>query len=441
MNRPARPLGAPKHGPLLRPLVLGAFASVLVGGSIGAWALLRLQLALGPVDAGWLQAHGQEQVFGFLLPFVMGFASYLFPRVAAGRPLRRRRSLWGGGVALLAGSALALAQVAAPEPARGVLLRLAGSLVPAGALTAAFALDGPFADLRRSRSQATDRHYEILLELSLGCLALAGLADGAALWAASARLDPALSSGLASAAERLGIEGFAVGTALGLSSRMFPGFLGVDPRRSRPPPWAILAWALAALLGAAGSAAAVPRLESMGDGLFAVPAVFLALELGFGNTRGGPAIDRTRDPIFPWGARLAYLFLITAALVRAAADLASEWGLPAHAFWWDAARHELVLGFLMTLIATMAGRLAPGFAGRRLRAPFLRTFACFAFPAAALLRAAEAVAGQWGPPGLLGASAASGPLAFLALLALAVSVTATLLGGDPRRGAPLGALR
>lgn len=189
------------------------------------------------------------------------------------------------------------------------------------------------------------------------------------------------------------------------------------------------AWAASVALGGLADVSGSFRLQSAADVLFAAGIVPLSLQLGLARTAQGPAIDRTRDPFFPVGARAAYALLALAAIIGAAAGAADLSGATAHTLWLDARRHLLTIGFLLTLIATMAGRLAPGFAGRPLALPGLRTFAVLGFAGSALLRALEGVAGQWGPAALLWASALSGPLAAAALFALAASIAATLFGG------------
>ncbi len=434
---------AAKHPPLLRPFALVALAAALCGSTLGAVLLLRIQLALGPVDPLWKQVHGQEQVFGFIVPFVLGFGTYLVPRVVAGHPIRK-------GLAFPALGALVLAAVAdlaipfASGPAGAALRRVLALLVAFGALAGAACLEGP---LRARKAEGgRSRGHETILLASLAFLALGGLADAAAWWLSAGQPDPDLAPGLVSAAWRLTLEGFAVGMAFAISARMFSGFLGIEPAlgdplgRRRPERRAhdvafvcvIWLWAASVALGSAAALAGSIRGERIADVLFAAGVVPISLRLGLASTAGGPAIDRSRDPLFPFGARAAYALLVAAALVGAGAAIADLSGARVHSLFADARRHLITIGFLLTLIATMAGRLAPGFAGRPVALPGLRASAMAGFALSAALRALEAVAGQWGPPQLLTVSALSGPLAALALLALAASLVATLL---PRSGA------
>jgi hypothetical protein len=427
---------AEKHAPLAKPFVLVGLAALVAGSTLGMLYVLRIHLSLGVVSPVELRAHAQAQVFGFLVPFVTGFATYLVPRVAAGKPLRRRRVAVAGLAGLAMGAAANLLATLLPDGAALDLRRGGALAVAAGAILAAFALHGPILEMRRSR-EGSGRGFERLLELSLSFLALSGLADAAAFWLATPATENAPPAGIAAATWRLALEGFAGSMALAISARMFPGFLGIDPRRAYPGAasvrpatagaahgfWlSVAAWGGSVALGSAGNLLGDVRVERAADILFAAGAIPFALRLGLAPTRGGPAIDTSQDPLFRYGARLAYGALLLAALVGAVAAIASLAGFEVHTLWLDARRHLFTLGFLLTLVATMAGRLSPGVFGRRIAFPWFRSFALFAFPAAALLRALEAFAGQWGPAELLWASALSGPLALSAVLALATSV-------------------
>lgn len=417
-----------KHPLLVRPFALVGLAVALAGSTLGAVLLLRIHLALGEVPPFWIQVHGQAQVFGFIVPLVLGFGTYLVPRIAGGQQIRGNLAL----PALVALLLSALADLAAPVVPGTALRRALALLVAAGALLGAATLEAPLAASRREKGR---RSHEPLLEAALLFLALGGLADGAAWWLSGAADLPAQ---ITAAAWRLAVEGFAVGMAIAISARMFSGFLGIPPamsysRVNRPSALregifrgAGVAWAASVVVGAAGSILGSGVAQDVADILFALGTVPLSFQLGLARTSSGPNIDRSRDRVFPFGARSSYALLATGALVGAAAALADLAGLPVHSFWVDARRHLITIGFLLTLIATMAGRMAPGFAKRPLAFPALRIFALGGFALSAVLRALEAVAGQWGPASLLWASALSGPLAALALLALAVSLGVTL---------------
>jgi hypothetical protein len=387
--------------------------------------LLRIQLALGEVEPFWKQVHGQLQVFGFIVPLVLGFGTYLVPRIAGGRPIRAGLAL----PSLLAlGGAAVLAVVALFGGGTEGVRRALAVLVAVGTVVGAICLE---ASLRGAR-----RGHERLLQASIVFLALSGLSDAAAWWLSS---EGDLAAGFAAAAWRLGVEGFAIGMALAVSARMFSGFLGIEPSMSFSPAAragvarervfgaASALWAASVAIGGVAAIVGSFRFERVADILFAAGAVPLAFQLGLARVKGGPAIDRTRDPLFPFGARASYALFAAAGLLGAAVAVADLADFRVNSLWFDARRHLLTIGFLLTLIATMAGRLAPGFAGRPLALPKLRAFAMAGFAVAAVARSLEGVAGQWGPDWLLWLSALSGTLAVAALLALAISVGGTLL--------------
>ena len=421
-----------KHPLLLRPFAAVGLASGIAGSTLGAILILRIHLALGPVPPLWKQVHGQAQAFGFIVPLVVGFATYLVPRIVAGYPIRARLAM----PALAALGLAAIIDFAVPlasGTAAAFLGRALALLVAGGALAGAACLEAPLGARRREGSRP--RSHERLLAASLLFLAAGGIVDAAAWWMSAGEELPA---GIASAAWRLSIDGFAVGMALTVSARTFSGFLGIEPGLSYSPARgasvlrerlftaAAWTWAASVAIGASGDLSGWSLLARTGDVLFAAGVLPLSLQLGLARTAGGPPIDRTRDPLFPFGARAAYALLAAAAAIGAIAAGADLLGARVHTLWSDVRRHLVTIGFLLTLIATMAGRLAPGFAGRPLRLPGLRAFAVVAFATSAVFRAFEGVAGQWGPAGLLWLSGLSGPLAAAALVALAASIFATL---------------
>lgn len=433
----------PKHPALLAPFVLFGLSSALLGFGLGALFLFRIHWSLGPAAERWLELHGQLQIFGFLVPLVVGFATFVLPRLVA-VPLRR---VWAAKASLLflaSGTMLNLASAfGLIDKAWGWRMAV-GLLLGLGLVTAAVALAGPIREVRALSREGGRPGYELFLLAALFFLAATGVVHAAGLWLGPGETDTgALRHGFATASWRLAIDGFAVGMALGVSARMFSGFLGIDPRLAYPNSvssrpslpsrdrqfWQLTwCWVVSVLAAASGRAFAVWPVVWAADTLFALAAVPLAFRLGLARTEGGPAVDTRQDPHFALGARAAYACLVAAAVVGAGAAVAAALGFSVHGWWEDARRHLLTLGFLMTLIATMAGRLAPGYAGRPFALPKLRLVAIVAFPLAASLRALEAVSGQWGPPKLMWLSGASGVVGVVGFLSLGAGLVATLLG-------------
>lgn len=426
-----------KHPRLLRPFVLTALAIALGGSFLGLVYLLRIHLALGEVTPRAVQAHAQAQTFGFLLLFVAGFATFLIPRITAGIPLRHPRAALVGLVLLAVAAALDFASLVDAD-VHPVTFRALAVLTILGTAATEWALFGP---LREHARRAPVPGYLRILELALAFLMLGALVDGWGWWHSVE--GEALASPVGWATWELVIDGFAVGMAFGISARMFPGFLGIEPGTAYPTTrsayrrtrvgdaffWAsVLAWSSGVLGSAVGYVADVDRVKDLGEWLFDAGSIALALRYGLAPASKRIAIDRTQDSWFPWGARSAYALLVMAAVVGAFAAAADLLHPPVDPIWRDVRRHLIALGFLMTLIAAMAGRLAPGYASRRLALPSLRAAALIAFPLSAVLRTAEGFAHLWGASWLLWISAASGPIAAAAFIAFAVAVGVTLVG-------------
>lgn len=440
----------PKHLRLLRPFVLCGVTAGIAGSVLGFVLLERSQWTLTGGTWPLRQVHAQFQLFGFLIPLVTGFALFLVPRLAGGHPVTARWAAWTALLAFAIGTVVtAVIPFVGPGSALDfpsawamVLRRIDALAVMLASGCAGWALRGPIATHAEQLGGRAHAGYLWVLELALAFLVLAGLADGIGMWTSSGDPLPLLADPWARAAWRLALEGFVVGMALGVSARMFTGFLGIDPRRAFPSTrsayrrdrediarfWvSMAAWAVSVALSAAGELLNRVALVELAELLFAVGIVPLALRLGLAKSHPALAIDRGQDPAFPFGARSAYALLVVAALVGAIAAVCGWAGLQVSAAWDDVRRHLISLGYLMTLVATMAGRLAPGFARRPLALPWLRTTAMTAFALAAVLRIGEGIAQQWAAPALLVASAASGPVALVGFAGLFASLGLTLV--------------
>jgi len=416
--------------------VLASLGIALGGALLGLVYLLRIQLALGEVTPREVQAHAQAQAFGFLVLFVAGFATFLVPRVTAGIPIRHPRIAVAGLVLLAAAAAFNFASLI-DWYLTAELYRAVAVLVVLGTGAIVWPLWQPLHE--HARREMVPGYLRIL-QIALAFLLLGAGMDAWGLW--SAPPGEGLASPIGWATWQLVIDGFAVGTAFGISARMFPGFLGIEPGTAYPAArsayrrsilrnvtfWTcVLAWSAGVASSTAGYVADLGLVQDVGEWLFDAGCIGLALRYGLARTSKRIAIDRTQDRWFPWGARTAYVLLVAAAIVGALAAAVDVLHPPSDPVWRDVRRHLITLGFLMTLITTMAGRLAPGYAGRPLALPRLRVMALFGFPAAAVLRVAEGFANVWGIPSLLPVSAASGAIAAAAFVALATSLALTLL--------------
>jgi hypothetical protein len=128
--------------------------------------------------------------------------------------------------------------------------------------------------------------------------------------------------------------------------------------------------------------------------------------------------------------RLGAACTLAGALGAAGLALGSAATLPHHALA-DALRHLLTIGVLTSIVVAMTFRLIPVLEGVALSWPWLRTVAFVALLGAVILRTAQALAldgGSWLGP----AVALSGALAWIALAAAAVSLTAAMIRSPAR---------
>ena len=131
--------------------------------------------------------------------------------------------------------------------------------------------------------------------------------------------------------------------------------------------------------------------------------------------------------------RLALACAAAAAVLSLAGMVLAAGGQPVRLVA-DAVRHLLTIGFLTSVVAAMTFRLIPILERRPLRWPHLRAVAFWALLATVVLRTSQAAVGVGGRP-LAYAVAASGVLAWLAVLAVGVALAEAIVAPRPGRGA------
>ena len=431
--RPAPPVRTSSIG--LGPYAGLLRASLAIGVTTGFGFGLAVLLALAfrwPLGS-WLalaQAHGQAQLLGFVALFVMAVGSVLFPRFLAS-PLRRPRLAAVGGLTLALGVALrAVTQPIEPSALRSTALFLSGVFEPLG--FALFAL--PLWESARLsvqppsvwRSYACAGFVALALALGLNAVAIAHLASGSGL--VPFALDEALV--------HLELWGFVVPLTLAVALKIFPHFLLLrTPVADAFRPllglylagvalvtigWLVLEWlphlaepmALIRALGAAFE----------GDGLV---GFVVALRLYKVATRPS-GTPRVTDPTRRW-IRLAFAWLLLAAALAATfAVREALTGVGANFTEASAVRHALTMGYLLPLMAVMAGRILPIYSADVLgHGHLLPTIVRLLF-AGAGLRAGEQLAGGyniWAAPLV----AAGGILATVGFVVLAIGLWSSTL--------------
>jgi uncharacterized protein involved in response to NO len=409
--------------------VVSALAIALTAGfGLGLWLLLARTLGLSTGELPWLalvQVHGTIQLFGFAGMFLMGVALHVLPRFRGAPPTPRALAMIAYATTVSAILLRAVTQPVLSFPGRPVLLPLSGLLLAVG--TTAFAIGA----LRALRG-GTNAHRPDELVMAAGVVA-APIA--AILFMLEFPLDaPGLlaDQGADDRAVWTMLLVCLATTIIGVWARLAPGFTATPP--SRPIP--LLAGGTLWFIGAAGVAGGVAFAPLV---LFA-GLVTIVWALGV------------------FGAAIARQALVShARLTRLAVRSAFVWALVGSALlvWYDArnvvagpepsylessaARHAFALGFVTLMIFGVAARALPSFLGRRLWNERLQL--------ATLVLANAGVALRVIPEGLSvqgdaasGVVAASGALAYGALVLFAVNVLRTVFGPNvsaPPRDAPM----
>lgn len=372
--------------------------ALLLGFSLGVYLVLGFAFGL-PISGAapaLIQVHGQVQLMGFVLLYVVAVAVQLFPRFHA-NPLRDPRHVSLGGLAIALGIVLrVLAQPVPTELAiRGPLLLIAALLELAGAALVVRAFGKVvFGSVQRPRGG-----FAVLLPATMGSsltLSLAlnlwislGLAQGALV--APPTQDEALL--------RLQVWGFASSMVLAVSGRVYPRFLLLQPTREGWLRSALVLWAIGNFGVAltwfvlAGQPAA--RLVFTIAQLAGACLYVLALRLYEAPARPS-GMPHVTAPTRLW-ARLAYAFLLVGGAIDVAVAAVDLVGGASTATQISAGRHAVAQGFLLPVMVYMAARILPGYSGEMMRKPRVLGALIWSLFAGAALRVVFELYGGYAP--------------------------------------------
>ncbi len=397
--------------------VVTALAIALTAGfGLGLWLLLARTADLSTFGVAWLalvQAHGTIQLFGFAAMFLMGVGLHLLPRFrgAAAPPRALVALAFSGTVGAIV--IRAIAQPFLALPGRDLLLALSGMLLVMG--TGAFAVGA----LRALRG-GSNPHRPDELVMAAGVLAapLAAVlvATGMPLSGAPLLVDQ-LEGDRAIWAMLLGSLGTAI---FGVWARLAPGFIAAPPAR----PARLLGGAALWLVGVVGLVVGVPVAA------FALLAGLVTVVWAVGIF--SPAIARQRLPEPARATRLtvrsAFVWALVGAALLVAYDVRTVTTGPSSSYLEiSAARHAFALGFVTLMIYGVAARALPMFVDRRLWSQRVGLAVITLANAGVALRVVPQAIGAEGAAAN-GLVAASGVLAYLALVAFAVNIVQTLRG-------------
>lgn len=330
----------------------GLVFMVLPGTFLGVWNLLQIsgRESAASVSPAWLQAHGHAQVFGWIGSFIFGIGFYSIPKLrGAAKPAFGAAwvcwALWTIGVAARWAANVYGWQWRWVLPI-SAMLELAAFLIF-------------FRTVLQHRPESSGKSrlepwIWVVISASTGLMLVLIANLWASFYLALRGASPALPHGLDQRYLVLTAWGFLVPFVWGFSTKWMSVFLGLKPVRPRLLLAAVVVNSAGVILTLVGWGAEVTALFVVGAAL-----AIAALRM-FESARQEP---KTRGVhwSFPYFVRMAYGWLLVAALLGAGAALwDSSGGI------WGASRHALTVGFIAVMVLCVGQRILPAFAGMRL---------------------------------------------------------------------------
>lgn len=337
---------------LMTYIVTGLVFMLLPGTFLGVWNLIKIsnQEEANSIAPAWIQAHGHAQLFGWVGTFILGIGFYSIPKLRKLKPF----ALWEGWVCW------ALWVV-------GVTARWFSNiypwqwriLLPMSAALEVIAFLIFFQAVASHRpSQAAPKPLEpwifVVIAATLGLLASLALNLGASIQLALHASSPAFPHEFDQRYLLVSTWGFLVPMVWGFSSRWLTVFMGLRPLRGS---WLLIA----AGLNTAGVVAGFLERFTAAGVLLLGGAVTAVVAIRFFEPAAKAAKTINVHASFPVFIRIAYAWLLIAALLSIWASLAGE--APGI---WGASRHALTVGFIAAMVFSVGQRILPSFCGMRI---------------------------------------------------------------------------
>ena len=330
----------------------GLVFMLLPGTFLGVWNLLAISSrhAANSVSAGWIQAHGHAQIFGWIGTFILGIGFYSIPKLRRMNPFALWTAwlcwaLWTSGVTLrwLTGVYQWQWRVVLPVSA---VLEVVAFVIFFHSVSGHRPQD--------SGKQKLDEWIVVVISAAVGLLLTLLVNLVAALFLAFRGISPDLPTAFDQRFLVLETWGFLVPFVWGFSAKWLPVFLGLRPVRGR-------VLLLAVAVNSVGVFAALLGEMSLAVVLLLAGIIVAVLALRFLDRTQQRAKVKGVHASFPVFVRLAYAWaIIAAALGIWASSVEGSHGI------WGASRHALTVGFLATMVFSVGQRILPAFSGMRL---------------------------------------------------------------------------
>ena len=337
---------------LILYITTGLAFMLLPGTFLGVWNLLAISShrAASSVSAGWVQAHGHAQIFGWIGTFILGIGFYSIPKLRRLNPFALRAAwtcwtLWAAGITV--------------RWLMGVYQWHWRVMLPVSAALELIAFLIFFSSVSGHRPQESgkeslEKWVLVVITASVGLLATLLVNLGACVYLSARGSSPDMPAAFEQQFLVLETWGFLVPFVWGFSAKWLPVFLGLRPIRER---WLLSALAvnsLGVLIALTGSIS-FAAIALSGGILIATWALRLL------EPTQQAAKTKGVHESFPIFIRLAYFWGIIAALLGIWASFVPD----SHGIW-GASRHALTVGFLATMVFSIGQRILPAFSGMRL---------------------------------------------------------------------------
>jgi uncharacterized protein involved in response to NO len=337
---------------LMLYITTGLAFMLLPGTFLGVRNLLAISShhTANSVSAGWIQAHGHAQIFGWIGTFILGIGFYSIPKLRRMDPF----ALWAPWLCwVLWTSGVSLRWLSGVYPWRWrVLLPLS-----AGFELVAFLIFFSSVSGHRPQDSGKPRLEEwafAVIAASIGLLLTLVVNVGAVLFLAYRGVSPDLPAQFDQRFLALETWGFLVPFVWGFSAKWLPVFLGLHPVRG-----SLLLSAVA--VNAAGVVAAMAGRMRLAGLLLLCGILAAVWALRLLEPTQQPAKVKGVHSSFPVFVRMAYLWAVVAAALSIWASSVED----SHGIW-GASRHALTVGFLATMVFCVGQRILPAFSGMRL---------------------------------------------------------------------------
>src|SRR5215831_6019533 len=336
---------------LMAFVTTGLIFMLFPGTLLGVWNLLEIsgRESAGLVSPAWLEAHGHAQVFGWIGSFLLGIGLYSIPKLRGAAQAIRAAwvcwALWTMGVALRWSATVYLWGWRLLLPLSGVL-ELAAFLIFFRIISEHRPQD--------PAKQGLEPWTWAVLTATLGFLAVVGMNVAGCFYVSLCRDSPAFPHQFDQRYVALMAWGFLVPFVWGFSAKWLSVFLGLKALRTR-----VLLSALA--VNSSGVVLAIIGQIRPATWVFVLGTALAIVAIRVFEPRDQPAKTKGVHVSFPVFVRIAYLWLLVAALLGVGASIWDTSG-----GIWGASRHALTVGFISVMVLSIGPRILPAFAGMRL---------------------------------------------------------------------------